>query len=286
MRLFAPDAPAAFVAVEFNRVTPRYFQAASIPVLKGRVFQDTDAPTSNAVVLDELAARQLFGDRDPLGVEVTNGYTRFSIVGVVSNVRMRGPEADTSPQAYLHGPAQAGSYSYIVRTSQPVTTVIPALQTAIASLRPDGSAPAQVRRVEDAFRNITARRRFSAGTMAIFGVLALVIGAAGVYGVMSSLVAQRTREIGVRLALGATGSQIVRGVLSQMGRHVAIGLVIGLLIAWLASKTFATFFLLNPTDVWIYFAVAIILAAVGLAAAFLPARRASRVDPLLALRTE
>jgi ABC-type antimicrobial peptide transport system permease subunit len=117
-------------------------------------------------------------------------------------------------------------------------------------------------------------------------VLALVIGAAGVYGVMSSLVAQRTREIGVRLALGATGSQIVRAVLSQMGRHVAIGLFIGLLIAWLASKTFAAFFLLNPTDLWIYFAVAIILAVVGLAAAFIPARRASRVDPLLALRTE
>ena len=98
-RLQMPHAPAAFVNVEFNRVSARYFAAASIPVLRGRVFGDGDTMSSPVVVLDELAARQLFGDTDPIGRElITHGRTRVSVAGVVANVRMRGPEADSSPQ--------------------------------------------------------------------------------------------------------------------------------------------------------------------------------------------
>ena len=199
-RLPMPHAPAAFVNVEFNRVSARYFAAASIPVLRGRVFGDGDTMSSPVVVLDELAARQLFGDTDPIGRElITHGRTRVSVAGVVANVRMRGPEADSSPQAYFPGPAHGDNYAYLVRTSGDASKMIPAVQAAFASLRAEGSRPAQVRRVEDAFRNITARQRFSAGTMAaLFGLLALLIGATGVYGVMSSLIAQRTREIGVQ----------------------------------------------------------------------------------------
>jgi putative ABC transport system permease protein len=288
-RLQLPDMPAntGSVAVEFNRVSSRYFLAAGIPLLRGRVFRDADPPTSNMVVLDELAARQLFGEGDPIGREVIYSRNRATVIGIVRNVRMRGPEADSSPQAYFPGGAKAASYAFLIRTSQPAANVVPAIQTVLATLRPEGSRPAQIRLVEDAFRNITARRRFSAGAMAIFGILALLIGAAGVYGVMSSVVAQRTREIGVRVALGATSSQIVGAVLAQMGRCVAFGLMLGLPIAWLISRTFtALFFQVRPTDLWIYVAVAGILAVVGLVAAFIPARRASLIDPLLALRSE
>jgi predicted permease len=287
-RLQLPQAPAAFVNVEFNRVSARYFAAASIPVLRGRVFLDGDSMSSPLVVLDELAARRLFGDTDPIGRElIAYGRTRVSVAGVVANVRMRGPEEDSGPQAYFLGPASGDNYSYLVRTSGDAAKMIPAVQAAFASLRAEGSRPADVRRVEDAFRNITARRRFSAGTMALFGLLALLIGATGVYGVMSSLVAQRTREIGVRVALGASRPRILGTVLGQVARYLALGLTVGLPSAWLVSRTFtALFFQVQPGDSWVYLLVASLLTAVSLAAAFIPARRASRVDPLVALRTQ
>jgi putative ABC transport system permease protein len=288
-RLQRPDAPAGeFVVAEFNRVSPRYFAAAAIPVLGGRVFGDGEGLASAAVVLDEHAARLLFGDRDPLGREViSHGSNRVTVIGVVGHVSTRGPEADSGAQAYFPGPPTAGSYAFLIRTTQREVNVIPAIQGAIAALAAPGSQPPLIRPVEDAFRNITARRRFGATSMALFGALALLIGATGVYGVMSSLVAQRTREIGVRLALGATVSQIVRAVLGPMARYVALGLALGLPIAWLVTRTSAAlFFQVRPTDAWVYLVVAAVLGGVGLTAALVPARRASRVDPLTALRAE
>jgi predicted permease len=286
-RLQEPGSSADPVAVEFNRVSPGYFAAAAIPVARGRVFRDSDPPTANAVVLDELAARQLFGDRDSVGREVTNGRTRSIVIGVVANVRMRGPEVQSGPQAYFPGPAAARSYAFLVRTSRRPTSVTPQLQASIAPLRPPGARPVLIRPIEDAFRNITARRRFSAGSMAIFGVLALIIGAVGVYGVTASVVAQRTREIGVRLTLGATPRQIVAALVGQAGRIVASGLALGLPTAWLVSRGFESlFFEVRPTDAWVYLIVAVVLTLVAILAALVPARRASHVDPLVALRAE
>jgi putative ABC transport system permease protein len=287
-RLQLPNAPSGsdFVAAEFNRVSSRYFLAAGVPVLRGRAFGDADLE-SGAIVLDDLAARQLFGYRDPIGQDVNYGNSRATVIGVVGNVRMRGPEADTSPQAYFPGPASPSSYAYLVRTSRPARNVIPSLQATIATLRPAGSPPAQLRTVEEAFRNITARRRFSARLMAVFGILTMLIGAAGVYGVMSSVGAQRMREIAVRVALGATRTQIFSIVFRQTVQYITLGLVLGLPAAWLVSRTFsAIFFQVRSTDLWIYIAVAFLLASVGSAASFIPARRASLVDPLLVLRTE
>jgi ABC-type antimicrobial peptide transport system permease subunit len=166
-------------------------------------------------------------------------------------------------------------------------SLAPAVQAAIATMRPRDSRPAQIRPVEDAFRNITARRRFSAGTMALFGTLALVLGSAGVFGVMSTGVARRTREIGVRMALGATGLQIVVGVLGQAARHLGLGLLLGLPVAWVISQRFAAFlFQVRPTDAWVYLVVAGLLSLVGFLAALVPARRASLIDPLTTLRCE
>jgi ABC-type antimicrobial peptide transport system permease subunit len=123
--------------------------------------------------------------------------------------------------------------------------------------------------------------------MTVLGLLAVLIGASGVYAVMSSLVAQRTREIGVRMALGATPRRIVATVVGQIGRYLAIGLAAGLPAAWAVSRAFGgVFFEVRPTDLWIYAMVAVILTAIGLAAALLPARRASSIDPLVALRAE
>jgi ABC-type antimicrobial peptide transport system permease subunit len=139
--------------------------------------------------------------------------------------------------------------------------------------------------VDDAFRILTATRRFNAGLMATFALFAMLIGAAGIYAVMASVVAQQTREIGVRVALGATPGDIHRGVLAQAGRHLLIGLAVGLPVAWWISRGFgALFFQVRPTDLSIYVIVAAVLGSVGLIAAIVPGRRASRVDPILSLR--
>jgi ABC-type antimicrobial peptide transport system permease subunit len=134
-------------------------------------------------------------------------------------------------------------------------------------------------------RSITATRRFNTIVMTAFGVIGVLIGALGIYGVMASIVAQRTREIGVRVALGATPALIRRGILTMAIRHTAIGLAIGLPLAWWASRSFAAFlFHVTPTDVSVYAGVAVLLTVVALAAAIVPARRAARTDPVISLR--
>jgi ABC-type antimicrobial peptide transport system permease subunit len=139
--------------------------------------------------------------------------------------------------------------------------------------------------VNDAFSQLTARRRFNAGLMSAFALCAILIGAAGIYAVMASVVAQQTREIGVRVALGATPGNIRRDVLVAAARHLALGLAIGLPIGgWISRGFTSLFFKVAPTDASIYLVVAATLAAVGLLAAIVPARRAARVDPIVSLR--
>ena len=294
-RLRVPDADAETLA-EFNRVSPDYFAAAGMPLLKGRGFayselapsmSRSDLARASLVVLDERAARQLFGDRDPLGREVLYGNSRATVIGVVANVKMRGPEAETGPQAYFAGPVSASSYAYLVRTTRPPREVAGGVQALMATMREPGGRPVEVRLIEDAFRNITARRRFSAQAMVAFGLLALLIGASGVYAVMSSLVTQRTREFGIRMALGAASARMVSRVLAQLGVYVAAGLAVGLPAAWLVVRAFdVVFYEVRPTDAWIYGSVAVLLGAVGIVSALVPARRAARVDPMIALRSE
>jgi putative ABC transport system permease protein len=296
-RLTLPAAPAGSgVAVSLDRVTPGYLAAAGIPLLRGRTFVESDMAASfkssdlakaDVAVIDEIAARQLFGNADPIGREIRYGSLRASVIGVVAHVKLAGAEDDAPPQAYFPGATAASHYSYLVRTSGDPAPLIPRLTAAIAPLRGPADPPLVIRPVEDAFRNITARRRFTAQAMGTFAILALLIGASGVYAVMSSLVAQRTREIGVRLALGATPRRMLSDVLRQIGRQLAVGLAIGFPTAWLVVRGFESlFFGVRATDPATYVIVAVGLVIVGLAAALVPARRASRVDPLIALRSE
>jgi ABC-type antimicrobial peptide transport system permease subunit len=242
-----------------------------------------------SVVLDELAARQLFGDGDPVGAVVRGRGPSdvFTVTGVVANVRTDGPERASGPEAYF-SPGRAGlggAPHYLVRTTQQAAAVVPAVKATLAQFLPGGQAPAQVYVVDDAFRRITADRRFNAGLMSIFGALALFVGGAGIYGVMSSVVAQQTREFGVRVALGASARQIREGVLAQAGQYLLAGLAIGLAAAWWISKMFAALlFSVHPTDVFVYVIVAASVLTVGLMAALIPARRAARIDPVVSLR--
>jgi ABC-type antimicrobial peptide transport system permease subunit len=280
--------------VEFRRVTSGYFEAINNPIVRGRLFDDGDLARETAVVIDERVATALFGDRDPIGAEIVGpdragggSFGRRTVVGVIRHVRLYGPEVDSRLQVYL--PAITGSGStFMVRTSRAPATVTPAIQAAFApGQRVGSSEPLEIRRIEDAFRNITAGRRFNAGLMSLFGLLGIIIGAAGVYCVMASVVAQQMRELGVRVALGATSASIVVGVLTQAGRYVAAGLLIGVPAAWLASRSIASLlFEARPTDVGAYLVAVGLIIVSGIIAAWVPARRAARVDPVVALRAE
>lgn len=283
------------VGVQMRRVSDGYFATARMPFRRGSGFEHAAGPS---VVLDELAARTLFPDRDPIGAAVRLGNDSLTVVGVVEHVHLNGPEADADAQMYLplverNGSLaplpllNGGSLQFLIRTSIPTEQVIPAVQattTRLARPRPGWPAP-RVVAVEDAFREITADRRFNAGLMGIFGALALTIGIAGIYGVMSSVVAQQTREIGVRVALGASAARIRRHVVGQAGRYLTAGLIIGLPAAWFVTRAFGSlYFGVTPANVLVYLLVAALMVAAGLAAAVVPARRASRVDPIEVLR--
>jgi putative ABC transport system permease protein len=155
---------------------------------------------------------------------------------------------------------------------------------ALAAFAPVGKSP-YVHVADEAVRKITATRRFNGGLMSAFGCLAMLIGAAGIYGVTAAVVAQQTREIGVRVALGATPRLIRRSVLAGAGTDVLSGLAVGLPLAWWISRSFAAYlFQVTPADPSVYVGVATLVGAVGLGAALLPARRAARTDPMITLR--
>ena len=161
------------------------------------------------------------------------------------------------------------------------------MQASLERILPVGVAVPPIRSLDEAFRVITSGRRYNATLMSICGVVVLFLGAAGVYAVMSSSVAQQQRELGVRIALGATRGRITRGVLTRAGAYLAAGLLAGLVAGRALSGLFtALLFEVRPTDLTIYAIVAALLLSVGLVAALIPALRASSVDPIVSLRTE
>jgi predicted permease len=281
----APGAPpgAEPVQVEFRRVSGAYFDVAGIPVIRGRVFDGaTDTAGGPVVIIDETLAAQVFGDRDPIGAAIDVRGEPSTVIGVVRNVRLGGPERTSGPQLYATTDTWRGAH-YLVRTGRPADQVVAGIRHSLAPAVEERYV--NVRLLESVFRDLTADRRFNATLMSIFGALALFIGAAGVYGVMASMVAQRTKEIGVRVALGATAGRVTREVLGQTGRYLLVGLVIGLPIAMATSRMFAALlYEVQPTDAFVYVVVSAILLVVGLAAALIPARRAARVDPGHAMR--
>jgi len=286
-RAGAPGQDAALSAAMF-RVSPDYFETMGVGMLSGRTFLDGELGKGEAIVLDEVAARTLFASGEGLGARLTYGQgTTATVVGIVANVRMRGPGDPSGPQVYLPARATAAGHVFIVRTELATASLAPAADVAFARHRKAGAAPVGVRRLEDAFRNITADRRFAAGLMSLFGLFALAIGAAGIYAVMSSTVAQQTREFGIRIALGASGAAIVGFVLERAVRQLALGLALGLPAGWAMARIFASLlFEVQPSDATVSLVVIAAIAGVGLVAALIPAGRAARVDPMITLKMD
>jgi putative ABC transport system permease protein len=271
------------------RVTHNYFDVANLPFHRGSGWaRDTDPTTDAPVVLDELAARQLFGDADPMGRQVTAKSLAgvHTVIGIVPHVRAKGPEDESQPSAYFplkHDPARVFA-GLLVRTPGSPEALVPVVTKALEPFAPNQPEP-YIYAADEAMAKITMARRFNAWLMSSFGMAGLLIGAAGIFAVMASTVAQQRREIGVRVALGATPSIIQREVLKTAVRHVVTGLAVGLPAAWWCSRGFAAMlFHVTPTDISVYAGVALLLAFVGLVAAAVPARRASKIDPVISLR--
>jgi len=278
--------------VDMRAISPGYIEAAGMRVLSGRPLLSSDVANGPHVALvNDVVARRYFPDRDPVG-QMIDFRGPIEIVGVVGAVRISGPEVDPRPELFMpiaQHPQPTGFAGpiLVVRLSPAAETIVPAIQAALQDVLPTSPQAREPFSFEQALGRLTAQRRFSAGLMSVFGALALLIGAAGVYAVMAFVVAQRTREIGIRIAVGASAGRVLRTVLAQAGRHLVLGLTLGLLAAWAASGIFSSvLFEVQPTDPIVYALAAAVLLAIGLAASIVPAMRATRVDPLVALRTE
>ena len=282
---------------EVRKVSPGYLEVLGMRLVRGRSIQDSDeARAPHVAVINQTASKRYFGDSDPIGRQVASSTDwkfrgSVTIVGVVESLRLAGPEGDLRPEMYLpmvqqqrrDGPILV---DLVVRTvGRPEGVGVP-IQEAMRSVL-GASARLAPRYPNEQFRNLTAERRFNAGLMTLFGVFAVIIGGLGIYGVMSFVVAGQVRAIGVRMALGATGASILRGVFWQTGRYLVVGVAVGLVGAGLASNLLeALVFGASPSDPLIYLIVVAVITVVGLIAAAVPSIRAARVDPVVALRAE
>jgi predicted permease len=277
-------------------VTPDYFATMSIPVRRGRGFSAADRLGAPSVaVLNQAAANRIWPGADALGHEIRIG-TGFglggdraggTIVGVVGDVHDRGPAVRVVPTLYLsHAQWPVDFMTVVARSRGEPAALIGPMRAVLRDLDPDVPMFA-VRSMPQIVANAVAQPRLYMVLIVCFAATALLLAAIGLYGVLAYAVGQRTREIGIRLALGARRGEVLRMVMSQAGRLALAGVTVGLLAAVLASRVLrAQLFEVQPTDATTYVVVAVGLLAVALFASWIPARRASRIDPLAALRQD
>jgi putative ABC transport system permease protein len=275
--------------VMFNTAMPNYFETIGIPLLQGRLFGNEDqARTTPVVVINQTMAHRFWPNQDPLGKQVKLGDgTTVTVIGVVGDAKHYWLEEEQKPQMYDSYSQDPGLFAtVVVRTNvEPLSLSEPVRQ---ALWRVDADQPMwKIRTVEFLVKRSTADRRFLMALMGIFAVLALVLTIIGLYGVISYLVNQRTQEIGIRMALGAQMRDIMRMVLKQGMVLVLTGVGLGLGAAWLLTRLMSRLlYQVSATDPLTFVAISLLLITVALLACYIPARRATKVDPLVALRYE
>jgi predicted permease len=286
-------------------VTPGYFQAMRIPLRQGRTFRSGDwGPEAPAVILSGALARTLFGEEDPIGRRVRwaakSGYPDYTVIGVAGDVP--GESIPDGPAKLMYTPVlyplqtdsagdQTSPYdprlsSYFLRTSVPPLSLVPTVRRIVRDLDPEAPI-VEVRTLEQVVAGSMARTRLMMLLMLVGAGTTLLLGVIGIYGVLSYAVRQRTSELGVRLALGASPADVIRMVVRQ-GAFIALaGIAIGLLAAFALTRFLESLlYEVSPIDPVAYVLAAVLLFAVALAASYLPARRAGRIDPARALRAE
>jgi len=271
-------------------VSPGYFRTLRLPLIAGRDVDEHDgAEAPRVVVINETFARREWPNGSALGqrIRFVDSEQWLTVVGVARDAKHFGPSDEPRPQAYIpYMQAPQIFTSVVVRANRDAMALAPAIREAI--WRVDRDQPVwKVRTMESLVDDALGSKRVLLGLIGAFATVAVLLAGVGIFGVMSFAVTQRTHEVGVRMALGARGSEVLRLIVGQGLRLTAIALVIGLIAASGAMRLLANqLFGVTPSDPVTFAAVPLVLGAVATIACYLPARRASRLDPLVALRRE
>jgi putative ABC transport system permease protein len=283
---YTPDTfPIAFPRI----VDPGYIRTMKIPLRAGREFTEHDTADSQKVlIINETMARRMWPDRDPIGQIALNGRDECQVVGVVGNVRHSGLEQEASQEMYFPMLQQRdyGSMDLVIRAKLPVESLVPAVRSALRGV--DADLPnGDFQTLNELVDRAVSPRRFITVLLAGFSLLALILASIGIYGVISYSVSQRTNEIGIRIALGAETRAVLKLVIVAGLKLAAIGLAIGLVAATAATRLMSSLmFGVRVTDPLTFAGIAAVLTAIALLACYIPARRATKVDPISALRYE
>ena len=289
-----PPRPGEEPSMQTRVVTPDFFKAIGVPLLRGRGFtSNDDANAPQVVLLNDAAVERYFANTDPIGRRITLGWGRGpgrprnggEVVGIVGSVKHFGLDEPEQPEIYIpHAQQPMAGMTFVVHTAVEPTTLAEAVRREVRGLDPLLPVTA-LEPLETVVARSISQPRFYMLVLGIFAAVALLLASIGIFGVVSYAVAQRTREMGIRIALGATRERVLRMVLGSAMRLAVIGVVVGLLAAIALSRTLASLlFDLSPTDPMTYAAVGIGLGLIALMASYLPASRATRVDPVVALR--
>lgn len=282
-------------SIDTRTVSADYFTTMQIPVVGGQVFSLEDGPQAPPVVaVNQAMVNRYWPNQDAIGkrIKIGNFDSKspwFTVKGIVKDSAQSALDQGVRPEIYFSLGQMAGRYrrmNLAVRTSVDPKSTLAAIQAAIREVDKDQPVY-QVQTIEELIRDSVGTRRFALTILILFAVLALVLAVSGIYGVISYSVTQRTQEIGIRMALGAEGKDVLRLVLAQFMRLTAIGVGLGLVAAYALTRLMTSLlFGVTPTDVTTFILVPIVLLLVALVACLIPARRATRVDPLVALRYE
>ena len=277
------------VSTAVDKVSPGYFRTLGIPLLSGRFFNERDTSDAPRVsIVNQAFARQVFPDESAVDNRIQFADSGWvSIVGVVDDVKQRGLAIESSPEVFLpYQQSPASHMALVIRTRSDPLNLVAAVRSQVQAI--DKDLPVfDVATLEQHLSDLVASERFHAFLLGIFGGLALVLAAVGVYGVMAFSVVQRTHEMGIRMALGAERRDVLRLILGQGLLLIFIGLALGLAGSFALTRFLASLlFEVSATDPVTFVGGALLLACIALLACYIPARRAAKVDPMVALRYE
>lgn len=277
---------------DYLPISPNFFRSLKIPVLKGREFTEADNATSpDVVIINEHLAHRYYGDVDPVGQRLGIGnkesMTWYSIIGVVGDVKYQGLDSETDSSMYFsYTQVSLGGLYLVVRTDSDPRGLLASVRNEIWAVDPDLPA-LNVKTMNDIMSDVVAQPRFNTLLIGIFAAISLVLAAVGIYGVIAYSVTQRTNEIGIRMALGAQRSDVLKLIVKQGLKLAIVGVVIGLTAAFAATRIISgLLYGVSATDMSTFGIAALLLVGVALAASYLPARRATKVDPMIALRNQ
>jgi putative ABC transport system permease protein len=286
-------APAEMPDANYLTIASHYFDVLRIPLIKGRAFTEGDTQSAlHVAIVNEALARKEWPGQNPLGKRIKIAWNEASwltVVGVCGNVRTQGPEADFLPEIYApytQHPWLKTPRQLLIRTNVNPLAVVPSIRRVIGELDPDQPI-ADVRTLEAVILQPLALRRFLTDLLSGFAAMALLLAAIGVYGVMAYSVTQRLREMGIRIALGATQGNVLKMILADGFRCGLFGICFGVAGSFGATRLLRSqLYGVKSTDPWMFISVTLLLALIATMAAYVPARRAARVDPITVLRDE